>query len=201
MNKFRTGCAITAAALSLTACGHATTSAQMTRNLDAVRTMVAQGSLMAAQAACSKDSTRSDLIRGATALLRRATSGPEMTQIHKMMRNMNMQTSSTGAAMAALSPQQRLHVAVHAAGGDAFNLLDAMTQPGGPSCGQLAPVSLAASAALLRQWHEDGNGAATQMLDQEVDRAAGLLGGDVKPLLTQTTPDVVRELAVVLQRI
>jgi hypothetical protein len=84
-------------------------------------------------------------------MLRRATAGPEMASIHKMMGgDMNMDKGGgmpmNGGDKAA-SPQQALHVAVHVASGDVFDLLDAMTQQPGLSCADLQPVSRRRDAA------------------------------------------------------
>jgi len=95
-----------------------------------------------------------------------------------------------------------MHIAVHAAGGDGFNLLDAMTRPPGLTCAQVGPVSLAASAALLREHHEEAmTQDAYKILDKEVDVAAGKLGSAVQASITDKTPDPVRILALALQKI
>jgi hypothetical protein len=173
--------------------------------LDRIRALEVQSTLISVEAACAEPADRARLVDGALALLRRATAGREMARIHKMMGNMNMDKpgdipEKSGATPE--SPQQAMHTAVHAAGGDEFDLLDAMTRPPGLSCAQLQPVSLAAAAAALRQQHESG---ATRdmdkILDTEVDRAADKLGDAVQASITDKTPDVVRKLALALQKI
>lgn len=175
--------------------------------LDKIRVMVVQSALISTQAACSEPPARSQLVDGALALLRRATSGPEMMRIHQMMGEMNMDKPGGMPAKAKdqpESPQQAMHIAVHAAGGDGFNLLDAMTRPPGLTCAQVRPVSLAATAALLRQHHEEvavqGEGP-DKILDKEVDTAAGKLGDAVPGSITDKTPDPVRILALALQKL
>jgi len=173
--------------------------------LDKIRAMVAQSALMTAQAACSQPPARAQLIDGALALLRRATAGPEMMKIHQMMGEMSMDKPGDVPEKkkdAAPSPQQAMHIAVHSAGGDGFDVLDAMTRPPGLTCEQVRPVSLAATAALLRQHHEQAlaEGVA-KTLDTEVDAAAGKLGGAVQASITDKTPDAVRTLALALQKI
>lgn len=173
--------------------------------LDRIRAMVAQAALVTAQAACSQPPARGQLIGGALALLRRATAGPEMMRIHRMMGEMTMDKPGDLAEKKSNetpSPQQAMHIAVHAAGGDGFDVLDAMTRPPGLTCEQLRPLGLAATAALLRQHHEQAlaEGAA-KTLDKEVDEAAGKLGGAVRGSLTAKTPASVRTLALALQKI
>ena len=95
-----------------------------------------------------------------------------------------------------------MHIAVHAAGGDGFNLLDAMTRSPGLTCAEVRPVSLAASAAVLRQHHEASmTQDAYKILDKEVDTAAGKLDDAVQGSITDKTPDSVRILALALQKI
>ncbi|MEJ2566911.1 MAG: hypothetical protein P8141_13290 [Gammaproteobacteria bacterium] len=179
----------------------------MKAQLDKIRAMVVQSALISAQAACSEPPARTQLVHGALALLRRATSGPEMMRIHQMMGEMNMDKPGGMPANSKdqpESPQQAMHIAVHAAGGDGFNLLDAMTRPPGLTCAQVRPVSLAATAALLRLHHEDvaaqGEGP-DQILDKEVDTAAGKLGDAVPGAITNETPGPVRILALALQKL
>ena len=173
--------------------------------LDKIRAMVAQSALMTAQAACTEPPARAQLIAGALALLRRATAGPEMMRIHQMMGEMSMDKPGDIPAKKSDKPpstQQAMHIAVHAAGGDGFDVLDTMTRPPGLSCAQVRPVSLAATAALLRQHHEQTLAQGTaKTLDKEVDEAAGTLGGAVQTAITDKTPDSVRILALALQKI
>jgi hypothetical protein len=173
--------------------------------LDMIRALEVQSTLISVEAACSEPADRALLVDGALALLRRATAGREMARIHKMMGNMNMDKpgdmpEKTGPAPE--SPQQAMHIAVHLAGGDEFDLLDAMTRPPGLGCAQLRPVSLAATAAALRQQHEsNATRDMDKILDTEVDRAADKLGNAVQASITDETPDVVRKLALALQKI
>jgi hypothetical protein len=173
--------------------------------LDKIRDMVVQSALITVQAACSEPSARAQLVDGALALLRRATAGPEMMRIHQMMGEMTMDRPGDipgNSKDQPDSPQQAMHIAVHAAGGDGFNLLDAMTRPPGLTCAQVGPVSLAASAALLREHHEEAmTQDAYKILDKEVDVAAGKLGSAVQASITDKTPDPVRILALALQKI
>jgi hypothetical protein len=174
-------------------------------SLDKIRAMVVQSALISVQAACSEPSTRAPLVDGALALLRRATAGPEMMRIHQMMGEMNMDRPGDVPERSKdrpESPQQAMHIAVHAAGGDGFDLLDAMTRPPGLTCVQVRPVSLAATAALLRQHHEQAmTQGAGKILDKEVDDAAGRLDGAVQSSITDKTPDAVRTLALALQKV
>ncbi len=196
--------AVACAVLLVTGCGKAPKD-DMKAPLDKIRAMVAQSALMTAQAACTEPPARAQLIDGALALLRRATAGPEMMRIHQMMGEMSMDKPGDIPANKndkTPSPQQAMHIAVHAAGGDGFDVLDTMTRPPGLSCAQVRPVSLAATAALLRQHHEQALAQGTaKTLDKEVDKAAGTLGDAVQAAITDKTPDSVRILALALQKI
>jgi hypothetical protein len=192
-------------ALMLAGCSKPPTD-DMKAPLDKIRAMVVQSALISVQAACSGPPARAQLVDGALALLRRATSGPEMMRIHQMMGEMSMDKPGDIPGKSKdqpESPQQAMHIAVHAAGGDGFDLLDAMTRPPGLTCAQVRPVSLAATAALLRQHHEQAMAQqdADKILDKEVDTAAGKLGGAVQASITDQTPDPVRVLALALQKI
>jgi hypothetical protein len=191
--------------LILAGCGGKPAKGDMKVQLEKISAMVVQSALISAQAACSDQATRGKLIDGALALLRRATSGPEMMRIHQMMGQMNMDKpgdmpeKSKGQPE---TPQQALHIAVHAAGGDGFNLLDAMTRPPGVTCAQVGPVSLAATAAMLRQHHEQAIAQdAPGVLDKEVDAEAEKLAGAVRASISDETPDSVRILALALQKL
>jgi len=177
----------------------------MTGELTKIRAMVIQSALVTVQAACSEPAGRGLLVDGALSLLRRATAGPEMMHIHQMMGEMNMDKPGETPAQPKDqpgSPQMAMHTAVHAAGGDGFNLLDALTRPPGLTCAQVRPVSLAASAALLRGYHEENTTQDSyKMLDQEVDAAAAKLDGAVKEAITDQTPDVVRVFTQALQKL
>ena len=177
-------------------------------SLDKISAMVVQSALISVAAACSESTTRAQLVDGALALLRRATAGPEMMRIHQMMGEMSMDKPGdipkTSKGQPDL-PQQAMHIAVHAAGGDGFNLLDAMTRPPGLTCAQVRPLSLAAAAAQLRQHHQHHEEAMThdayKILDKEVDVAAGKLDSAVQASFSDKTPDTVRILALALQKI
>ena len=173
--------------------------------LDKIRAMVVQSALISVQAACSEPASRDRLVDGALALLRRATAGPEMMRIHQMMGEMKMDKPGDFPEKSKdrpESPQQAMHIAVHAAGGDGFNLLDAMTRPPGLTCAQVQPVGLAATAALLRQHHEQVMvQGADKILDEEVDEAADKLSGAVPASITDKTPGPVRTLALALQKV
>jgi hypothetical protein len=177
----------------------------MHESLDKIRTMVIQSALISAQATCSEPAVRDRLVKGALALLRRATDGPEMMRIHQMMGEMSMDKPGGNPEEPRDrldSPQQAMHVAVHTAAGDGFNLLDAMTRSPGLTCAQLGPVSIAASAALLRHHHEVAmTQDAYKILDEEIEAAAGKLGSAVPASITDKTPDSVRILALALQKI
>jgi hypothetical protein len=202
----RQGCviALVCAALLMAGCSHQRPD-KMKASLDKIRAMVAQSALMSAQAACSNAPARAQLIDGALALLRRATAGPEMMKIHQMMGEMSMDKPGDLPAPAKdkpPSPDQAMHIAVHSAGGDGFDLLDSMTRPPGLTCEQVRPVGLAATAALLRQHHEQAlaQGVAAT-LDKEVDGAADKLSAAAAASVTDKTPDPVRTLALALQKI
>ena len=122
--------------------------------LDKIRDMVVQSALITVQAACSEPSARAQLVDGALALLRRATAGPEMMRIHQMMGEMTMDRPGDipgNSKDQPDSPQQAMHIAVHAAGGDGFNLLDAMTRPGGAG----EPGGLGGTAARASRGGDD----------------------------------------------
>ena len=177
----------------------------MKAQLDKIRAMVVQSTLISVQAVCSDPSPNTKLVDGALALLRRATAGPEMMRIHQMMGQMQMDKPGEIPKKSSdqkESPEQAMHIAVHAAGGDGFDLLDAMTRSPGLTCAQMQPVSLAATAALLRQHHEKAMASsADKILDKEVDTAAEKLGNSVQTSITDKTPEPVRILALALQKI
>lgn len=188
--------------LLLTACGHPPD--RMAVPMGKIRVMVKQAVAVAVQAACTAPPLRPDLVHAAAVLLRRATAGPEMASIHRMMGQMQADSAVNTPATApgkGLSPQQKMHLAIHAAGGDAFDLLDAMTQRPGVTCADVRPVSLAVAAALLRENHDRKADAAVQKLDREVADAASRLDGEVQGQLGPETPDAVRALALALQKI
>lgn len=177
----------------------------MKAQLDKIRAMVVQSALISVQAACTEPSPNTKLVDGALALLRRATAGPEMMRIHQIMGQMQMDKPGDNPKKSSdqnESPEQAMHIAVHAAGGDGFDLLDAMTRSPGITCAQVQPVSMAATAALLRQHHEKAmSTSADKILDKEVDTAAEKLGNSVQASITDKTPQPVRILALALQKI
>ena len=177
----------------------------MKTQLDKIRSMEIHSTMISVEAACSEPAVRARLVDGALALLRRATAGPEMTRIHQMMGNMNMDKPGNVPAISKQqpeSPQQAMHMAVHTAGGDGFDLLDAMTRPPGVSCAQLQPVRMAAAAAALRQHHGPATAQGVERaLDNDVDKEAINLDSEVQASITDKTPDVVRTLALALQKI
>jgi len=99
------------------------------------------------------------------------------------------------------SPEQAMHMAVHTAGGAAFDLLDKVSAPPGLSCTELGPVAVAASGALLRQQHSEGGDEATKKLDKDMDDTAVKLGGEAKQSLGDQVPAVVRALVDDLAKI
>lgn len=177
----------------------------MKTQLDMIRNMEVQSTLISVEAACSDPDTRALLVDGSLALLRRATTGPEMQRIHQMMGNMKMDKPGDvpeKSMQMPESPQQAMHTAVHLAGSDGFDLLDAITRPPGLSCEQLQPVRLAVAAAALRQYHEAiTTPGLVKILDNEMDKEAGKLDAAVQASITDKTPDVVRILALALQKI
>ncbi len=141
---------IGALALMLAACTHAGGGQDMDRQLDAIRVMIKQSALMAANAACG-GAAKDELMRAAAAMNRRAMGGPEMAKIHQMM---GMQPDNGGAMNMKgdedMSPAMQRHVALHDAGEAVFDFLEAVGE-GKVSCAQTEPVRLAADAAMLRE--------------------------------------------------
>lgn len=202
--------AITAACvvLSLSGCGrdHAHDQADsMQAPLDKLRAMVTQSAMVAVQAACSAPAARPHLIGGAAAMLRRATSGPEMARLHKMMGGEMNMDETAGMAMNGdkppASPQAAMHMSVHAASGKVFDLLDALSQPPGLSCEVLQPVGLVASAAALRQQHGQGEDEATRKLERDMAVASAELDNAVPQSMNDDTPETVRAAALALQKL
>jgi len=180
--------------------------ANMQAPLDQLRAMVTQSALIVVQAACTDSDARPALIEGAAALLRRVTSGPEMARLHKMMGGeMNMDETGDMAKSSGQppdSPQTAMHMAVHDASGKVFDLLDTLSQPPGLSCEALRPVSLAASAALLREQHGSiGDDEAIRKLERDMGVASANLDAVVPQAMNDDTPAKIRDAALALQKI
>ncbi|MDQ6963537.1 MAG: hypothetical protein Q9M13_01305 [Mariprofundales bacterium] len=173
--------------------------AAVTLPLDTIRIIIKQAALMAVDAACADRSQQPLLIHAAAVQVRRAMGGEEMAQIHKMM---NMQPDGDGrvkmsmGAQGAESAEMRSHVALHDTGEELFDFLDHINGESPISCQQSLVVSLAASAAMLR---ENSNGmeersAAIDQLDQSATRL-------LKQSKSMDLPATVRTLALALQQI
>ena len=114
-----------------------------------------------------------------------------MAKIHKMM---NMQPDANGKMPmkqgGKMSAEMKQHVALHDAGEDVFDFLDDLS--GGKfGCDQVAAVSIAADAALLRE--AEG---------REPQEAARKLNARALSLTKSTSlPDAVKALALALQQI
>jgi len=167
--------------------------------------MVTQSAMIVVQAACTDAAARPVLIDGAATMLRRATSGTEMARLHKMMGGeMNMDEKG-GMAMKGdqppASPEEAMHIAVHIASGKIFDLLDTLSRPPGLSCEALRPVSLAASAAILRQQQGRGEDETTRKLERDMGVASANLDNVVLQSMNDDTPDMIRAAALVLQKI
>jgi hypothetical protein len=173
--------------------------------LNRIRAMVIESTLISVEAACADPVTRAHLVDGSLALLRRATAGKEMQRIHQMMGQMTMDKPDDvheNIVQRPESPEQAMHIAVHNAGGDGYDLLEAMTRPPGLSCAQVEPVILAAAAADLRQHHTaDTAQGMTKILNAEVDKEAEKLDNEVMASITDNTPVAVRDMALALQKI
>ncbi len=183
--------------LLLTAC--ADRQAMLHTSLDRIRVMVKQSAALAAQAACMPDAgRRADMVHAAVALARRAMGGPEMAKIHRMM---NMRSDKAGGAMSAkvdagrgIPSEIKMHMALHDAGEEVFDFLDAVDGSHGPDCADVRPVSMAAAAAVLRE----AKGVETLDAAGKLDRVAtAMLNGQGKA----GTPEPVRKLVLALQRI
>jgi len=182
----------------LPACSNARQSDAMKTQLDAIRVMIKQSALMAVNAACADGKARKILIHAAAVQDRRGMGGPEMAKIHKMM---NMQPDNSGGKSMKksddgnMSAEMAMHVALHDAGEDVFDFLDGIGETPGISCQQAAPVSLAASAAMLREAGADGaNG--------EPSAAATKLDAHATAALSDSNlPDTVKALTLALQKI
>jgi hypothetical protein len=164
---------------------------KMKAPLDKIRGMVKESAVLASQAACAEPGTRTDLIHASVVLLRRAMGGPEMDKIHKMMGQMTMdQPGKMPEKQANMSADQMIHIDIHAAGEDTFDFLDALSKKPALSCADVRPVSLAATASLLRE-----------SPSQEVSTAAKQLDDAADKLLKGKVPETVRALAQDLKKI
>ncbi|MDQ6960658.1 MAG: hypothetical protein Q9M27_06455 [Mariprofundaceae bacterium] len=189
----RTGMMLLAAAfMALGGCSHNNTAMQAP--LDQIRVMVKQSALLAVQAACAPPDIRKDMIQASVTMARRAMGGPEMAKIHKMMGQMpgmaGNSTSMKGSMKGDDSPEMKQHMALHDAGEDVFDFLDYVSNHPHAGCATTAPASLAAAAALMREWH-----------GSETDRVLHQLDRDSQHPEHAGTPDVVRSLALALARI
>jgi hypothetical protein len=180
---------------SLAACGH--NEEGMQAQLNDIRVMVKQSALLVAQAACIAPESRADVVLAAVTLLRRGMGGQEMASVHKMMGqmpddavdgSMTMMSHDRGQNHGDLAMQ--LHVAIHDAGEDVFELLDALGGSDSPTCGQVQVVGVAAAAALLREYASAGSRPMQQRLQQ---RSRQLMQADL--------PDTVKQLVDALARI
>lgn len=160
-------------------------------SLSAIQGMVKQSALMAVQAACAPQDTRHDMIQASVTLLRRAMGGPEMEKVHKMMGLMpDTGSSSSGSGDKKYSKEMKLHVAIHNAGEDVFDFLDALNGSDAPTCQQVQSVELAAAAAVMREHHSP-----------ELDRVEKQLNDKGARLAHEKVPDVVHRLAADLAQI
>jgi len=109
----------------------------MKTNFVAVRAMIKQSALIAANAACVTEEERSILTHAAGLLVQRALDGPEMEKMHMQpVADMNTQA----------------HTNLHNAGEAVLDFLDSIEIEGNNiSCQQTIPVSIAASSAMLRE--------------------------------------------------
>jgi len=89
-----------------------------------------------------------------------------------------------------MSAEMKMHVALHDAGEDVFDLLDDLSG-GKAGCGQLAAVRLAADAAMLREAGGDEPSGAARKLDVQASALAKSAG----------LPETVKALTLALQRI
>ncbi|HKJ83741.1 MAG TPA: hypothetical protein VJ961_06985 [Mariprofundaceae bacterium] len=163
---------------------------KMKAPLDKIRGMVKQSAVLASQAVCAGPETQPKLLHASVVLLRRAMGGPEMASIHKMMGQMEMdQPGKVPQKQSGMSAEQQMHVDIHSAGEDTFDFLDAISQDH-LTCTDVRPVSLAATAALLRE-----------SPSAEVNGVVKKLDGDIGKYLGDKTPDSVRTLAQALEKI
>ncbi len=183
-----------ATGILLSGCKHQDNHA-MQVSLSAIQGMVKQSALMAVQAACAPKDTRHEMIQASVTLLRRAMGGPEMEKIHKMMAQMPDSASGdmskpSGTSDQSYSKEMKLHVAIHNAGGDVFDFLDALNGANPLTCQQVQPVELAAAASIIREHHTP-----------ELEQIEKQLKEQGARLAQQKMPDVVHQLAMDLAQI
>ena len=149
---------IIATLLAITLAGCNDHAAQMQSQLNTIRLLVKESAVLATQAACAPASTKNDIIHASVTLLRRAMGGKEMAAIHKMMGAMPEMSSDSADAAKQMAMQDQhqdamegSHIAIHDAGEATFAFLDALGQRSAPSCQDVQPAQLAATAALLRE--------------------------------------------------
>ncbi len=180
----------------LGACSHE--EKDMQSQLDSIRAMVKQSAVLAVQAACSEPESRPEMIRASVTMLRRAMGGQEMDMIHKMMGQMPdladgtmvIKSGMVGDKKGKDAAQMKMHVAIHDAGEDVFELLDALGGDKSPTCKDIQPAQLAATAALLRE----RQGPDMDRLQQQLDERS-------KHFMRSDIPDTVWQLAQALGRI
>ncbi|MDQ6999905.1 MAG: hypothetical protein Q9M12_03340 [Mariprofundus sp.] len=180
----------------LGACSHE--EKEMQSQLDSIRLMVKQSAVLAVQAACSPPESRPDMIKASVTMLRRAMGGPEMEMIHKMMGQMPdssdgtmpMKSAMVGDKKGKHAAQMKIHVAIHDAGEYVFELLDSLGGDKSPTCKDMQPAQLAATAALIRE----RQGADMDRLQQQLDQRS-------KHFMRSDIPDTVGQLVQALGRI
>jgi len=182
--------------LNLVACKHNQNEMQV--QLDSIRLLVKQSAVLATQSVCASPESRPDMIRASVTLLRRAMGGPEMAKIHDMMGQMPDMADGSMAKQVSMNSDMKhadgnrmqMHVAIHDAGEDVFELLDALGGKDAPDCLAVQPAQLAAASALLRE--QDG---------PDLQRVQQQLSKDSKHFLRSDIPDSVWNLAQSLGRI
>lgn len=148
-------------ALLLAACSHHQDDA-MKAPLNKIRMMAKQAVVVAVSAPCMATATsRDQMVHASAMLLRRAMGGPEMAKVHQMMAKMKEGGTPTS--------DERLHVAIHTMGGDAFNFLDTFSSASAPTCSEVQPLSYAATAAMLREAHTGEADKQAKRMDREAD--------------------------------
>ncbi len=160
-------------------------SAAMEGKLDAIRVMIKQSALMAANAACGGEQ-REALVRAAAVMNRRAMGGPEMAAIHKMM-GMQPDESPMSKKGKTMDANMQRHVALHDAGEAVFDLLEAVGE-GKATCANVEAVRLAADAAMLREAKGPEPARAARDLQARLARLTG------RPGLPAPVKEVVRTL-------
>jgi len=147
--------------LLLTACTrhHGDT---MKASLNKIRVMAKQAVVVAVAAPCMTNATsRDQMVHASAMLLRRAMGGPEMDKVHEMMAKVQGGTTPTA--------DEKLHLAVHAVGGDAFDFLDTFTSKSVPTCSEVQPLVYASTAAMLREAHTEEADKQARRMDSEAN--------------------------------